>query len=376
MPRGDKPLKLREVDDEIDQPGVVIRLQNAEIKPKKIKPKEEEPILLVPQNLKPNDARGAGGGKRVDAELRTHQPGVEVLLDQGGSQVGISEDGWGQETGHRNPIPWGWFALVGLMLAGALIWSLSRVKTGDERADQIRIESQSTLVDEEKEEREAALFIDRMEQTIRTFFDSTTVETMARLVRQRERVLPLMRQWYADQPVFSGHLKSVKMLQPLTLENRGNFWMASASLTDGTTRSLILEIEASGEPRIDWETLVCYQPMKWDDFATRKPTSTSLDFRVYVERDHFYSHEFANSTRWVSYRLTALDSGETLFGYVAAGSAEAGKIEQILSENGIQRGTLILRLSFPENLQSRQGVVIEKILSARWIYLDPPDSGS
>jgi hypothetical protein len=26
-----------------------------------------------------------------------------------------------------------------------------------------------------------------------------------------------------------------------------------------------------GGIRIDWETLVCYQPMKWDDFAVKRP---------------------------------------------------------------------------------------------------------
>lgn len=372
MAREDKPLKLRAVDHEVVEPTLVIRPEGGKVHVKE----DEEPILLVPQKHMANVSRSFGSGPHVDQELRTHQPGVEVLIDKGVSRVEFFEDEWGKAIGRRNPIPWGWFALTGLILAGALIWSLTRVQTADERADQIRSQTRSALLREEQEEQEARQLIDRMEFTIKTFFDSTTVDTMARMIRHQERVTPLMRRHYAGQPVFSSHLKSVRMLQPLTLDNRGNFWMASALLADGTTHSLILEIGPSGEPRIDWETLVCCQPMKWDDFATRKPKETPLDFRVYVERDHFYSHEFEDATRWVSYRLTALDSGETLSGYVPAGSPEAERIEQFINEAGGQWGTLILRLRFPENLQSRRGVVIEKILSSRWIYLDPPDSGS
>jgi hypothetical protein len=166
------------------------------------------------------------------------------------------------------------------------------------------------------------------------------------------------------------------MLQPLTLDNRGNFWMASVVLSDRTTKSLIIEIEKSGEPRIDWETLVCYQPMKWDDFVANRPTGTSLDFRVYAEQDNFYSHEFADSNQWVSFRITALDSEETLFGYARAGSAEAESLLNLLQQNGGRRATVILRLSIPEGLKSHRGVVIEKLVNSRWLHVDPPDTGS
>jgi len=152
--------------------------------------------------------------------------------------------------------------------------------------------------------------------------------------------------------------------------------MASVALAEGKTHNLIIEILESGEPRIDWETLVCYQPMNWDDFAVQRPTGKSLDFRVYVERDSFYSHEFGDSDRWVSFRLTALGGEETLFGYAAAGSTQAQGLLRLLEENGGRRTSLMLRLGIPEGLQSRRGVVIEELLNSRWIYLDPPDSGS
>jgi len=132
----------------------------------------------------------------------------------------------------------------------------------------------------------------------------------------------------------------------------------------------------SGEPRVDWETLVCYQPMKWDDFAAQRPTGTSLDFRVYVERDSFYSHEFADEKLWTCFRLTALDNEEALFGYARSGSEEAQAMLRMINENDGRKASLILRLIIPEGVRSPRGVVIESLLSARWIYIVPPDPGS
>ncbi len=367
-----KPLELRAVDHEVEPPTLVIRPHSMEVEEKE----EEEPILLVPQGYEENISRTFGESIPEPGRARKLDPEVDVLIDKGVSRIDLFEDAWGKGVARRAPVPWGWFALVGLLLAGALAWSLTHVREADEKADEIRSQTRSTLGREEQEKLEAGRLIARIEETLRRFFDTTTVESRARLVRHRERVLPLMKRHYEARQVFSSRVKSIKMLQPLTLENRGNFWMAHAHLANGDSHSMILEIAPSGQPLVDWETLVCYQPMLWDDFATQRPTGSSLDFRVYVEKDHFYSHEFNDATQWASYRLTALDSGETLFGYVQAGGREAKELDELIQQSGGRWATLILRLRCPEGLQSRRGVIIEKILSSRWLYLDSPDSGS
>ena len=74
--------------------------------------------------------------------------------------------------------------------------------------------------------------------------------------------------------------------------------------------------------------------------------------------------------------LTALDSDETLFGYAKKTEQASRDILEILNLNHGKRASLILRLSIPEGLQSRRGVVIEKMLSPRWLHVDPPDPSS
>jgi hypothetical protein len=372
MAREDKPLRLRTVDDETVEAVPVVRLENRETEARE---RDAKPVRLgaVEADL---PSRRLDLPSREEIELRTHQPGIELLIEPEIANPDLLEENWGEATVRRNPIPWGWFALIGLTITGAVIWSLTRVENADEQLDQIRETTQSVLVDEEKEEMEASRLVDRIDRQLRAYFNATTVDALATMIRHPDRVVPLTKRYYTERPVFTARLRSIKVMQPLTLDNRGNFWMASVILENGMVRNMIIEIDEDGRPLIDWETLVCYQPLSWDEFVSRRPTGTSMDFRVYVERDNFYSHEFADSDQWTSFRLTALDSEETLFGYAHAGSAEAKAIEQIIGQNQAGRATLILRLSIPEGLASRRGAVIEKMVNSRWLYVLPPDTGS
>ena len=370
MAREGKRFELKPVDDEVAKPVPVIRLESDETLLK------EKPIRLHAPMAELKVSKRLDIPSRDDVELRTHQPGIEALIESNAVNPDLVEEDWGSESAlHRN-IPWGWFVLIGLLLAGGVIWSLTRVQTSEIQAEKIRVTTKTVLLDDEKEEKEASKLIESIHRAAREFFNATTIDALARLARQPERVRPLMKIYYADKPVAGSRLSEFRVLQPITLENQANFWMASVELENHEKRNLLIEIMPSGESRIDWETLVCYQPMKWDDFAKTRPTGTSLDFRVYIEQDNFFSHEFADSTRWNCFRLTALNSEETLFGYANVNSEISKKINDLLQHNGGRRASLILRLGIPEGLQSRSGVMIEKLLSPRWLYIDPPDAGS
>ncbi|MGL4398298.1 MAG: hypothetical protein ACRCXD_00390 [Luteolibacter sp.] len=111
-----------------------------------------------------------------------------------------------------------------------------------------------------------------------------------------------------------------------------------------------------------------------DEFALIRPTGAAIDFRVYLEPDHFYSHEFADASRWSSFRLTAIDSEETLFGYIESSSPTLEELRQLLRQSRNRKIPVILRLSIPTGVESRRGVVIEKLVSPGWIYINPPDA--
>ncbi len=383
MARKDKSLQLRVIDDSNLEPSSALRLDNYETEQQE---REFSPAVRLDnyetEQRRAKELKDTEEIERLDSadgdkiELRTHQPGIDVLIEAESVMLDVLEKDWGDSFIRRQAIPWGWFALIGSVIAWAVLWSLARVDKAEIEAIRIRTETATAIMEEAREEREAVELIDRINSSVREFIGATTVEHLIQLVRQPGRVAPLMGHYYADKPVNQGRFKSIRILEPATLGNRGNFWMASVALDNGKVQSLVLEIGESGEPRVDWETFVCYQPMPWDDYARQRPSGVSLDFRVYLEKDNFHNYEFANDEHWVCFRLTAMEGQESVFGYAEADSDVARALLRQLERNDTDRVSVLLRLVIPEGLQSRNGVVIEKLLCPRWLYLVPPDSGS
>ncbi len=375
MARENKPVELRPVDEMADSAEPVVRLENRDTDARE---KAQQPVRLGPQSVDRQVSQRLDLPTRDEHELRTHQPGIEAIIEGETAAPELLEQAWGEESDRRTPHPWGWFALIGLTIFGAVGWSLSRVEQADDQADIIRNTTASALIEEQEKERQANQLIERIHRTLRDFFAVSRIEDYAPLVRQPQRVEPLMRRHYAPtKQLASPLLERVSMLQPLSFEESGDFWMASVELADGQTRQLVVEVLANGEARVDWETLVCYQPMDWDDFVAQRPGGKAVDFRVYAQRDNFYTHEFQDPTRWLCFRLTALDSDEPLYGYVPANSPDAKVLLRLIHLNRGEPTALILRLAFPPGAQQqlRRGVKIQRILSNRWLYIQEPDSG-
>jgi hypothetical protein len=368
MAREVKRFEVKAVDEELEKSRMIVRLENEETQ------QREKPVRLIVEIDETSVSQRLDLPAREFTELRTHQPGVEVLIEGGSENPDFLEENWGGESATHGSLPWGWFVLIAMALGGGVIWSLTRVKESGVGAEKIKVATEVAISTDERDEKEAAALIQRIEETVRDFFRESSVDGLTWLVRHPERVRPLMETYYGEKPITTSQQVAIKLLQPVTLDNRASFWMASVVLVTGKSANLLIEILDSGEARIDWETLVCHQPMPWDTFSTDRPAGTSLDFRVYAEVDNFFSHEFADSNRWACFRLTALDSDVPLFGYAPTGGEVATTIQQLLQQNASHRASLILRLSIPEGLQSRSGVIIEKVLSPRWLYIDSPGS--
>jgi len=374
MAREEKPVKLRMVDEDTEPPVPVIRVDNLETeqidrkKPVRLGPSEEGASSSTRHRL--------DLPSREEVEVRTHQPGIDVLMEPEVTAVESPETAWGATSSRSNPIPWGWYALIALLISSAVIWSWIRVHKAGIHAGQIETQTYSILKSEEQEQKEAEQLIDRINKTTRDYFSATEIKTLLQLIRQPERVGPLMHRYYSNKPVFSAALRTVNSLSPLTLGKNGNFWALSVTLSDGSNNNLLVEIDPSGTPKVDWETLVCYQPMPWDDYVKQQPAGVPMDFRVYVECDSFFSYDFASSERWSCFHLTAMNSQEPLFGYVPKGGDVEKEILTLLENNKVQRMGMILRLNVPKGIKSFRGVIIEKVISHGWLMMNAGDTGS
>lgn len=333
-----------------------------------------QPLRLEVPRASPQESKRLVLPLQEAGDFRTHQPGIDLLIGAAISNPDHFEQGWENDGSHHRHIFWGSLALAGILLTGAALWWSGQIRDPGAQADPIRMANESDVEEETRENPDGGRLAEKIESVTRKYFLASKPEALAKHIRHPERVTPLLNKYYEGRAIPVNPVLRTILLQPLTLDQRANFWMQSVELKNAETRNLIIEITGAGEPKIDWETLVCHQPMEWDTFARERPAGVSLEFRVYLEQDHFFSHEFADSSQWTCFRLTALDSEETLFGYAKTTDAVSTDLLALLDKSGEPRAPVILRVSIPHGLQSRRGLVIEKLMNPRWIYLDPPDA--
>lgn len=367
MARERKPIELRPVEEAPIREEEIVRLEKDAVVVKVVQERVEtrpapEARLEVPDHS--------------EAETkRTHEPGVEVLIEGETATSLADEHSWGSTEAAKNPLPWGWFALLGVALAGAVVWSVSRMVEGKGEVTEARQEADTKVTTAEMSDDKLAAQLDRLEAVVRKYCEASTVEEMARWVRHSERVRPLMDKYYAANPLQPLGFRRQKDFQGAMLGAKTSFWVVKVETGAGKTKALLVEEAEDGTFGVDWETAVVYQPMPWDEYAKTRPKGSRLDFRVHVTRDNFFSHEFANADQWACYRLNIPGSEETLWGYVPKGGQRDMILANLLDHNPDpnKAAAVVLRLSLPEQLESRRGVIIDKVLSTRWLYIETPE---
>lgn len=374
MAREKKRYELKQVEDKaVEKSGSFIRLETNDRDFQ-----AEVPLIIHDEDDDSSALQKLNVPTKEEAPSRSHEPGIETLIDSPAGPAQGLEQTWGSESSASSRIPWGWFALLGLILSAALVWSLTKVDKSQEQAKIIEQSANTTLTKDQESIREATELIETIEKTIRQYFKANTIEERLEFVRHPERVKALMETYYGEQkfPLVSEPVVEIISLQPITLEKLASFWMANVTLQRSKGHDLIFEVLKTGEVKIDWETLVCYQPVKWEDFVMQRPSGQSLDFRIYIEQNDLFSHEFADSSRWNCFRISTLNSDEIVYGYSEVGSQVSKDILAQIAENSGQRVALILRLEIPDGLQSRQGTIIEKVISNNWIFVKDPGGPS
>lgn len=361
MARDPEKAVLRVVEDSPPRPQEVVRLTSTETGVTRTPAAPASPPLA---RLEPEE--------RTTEERRTHEPDYEALVENEVAALPLEET-WSDENRDTKPVPWGWFALIGMGCIAAVAWSITSLVESHQVPQAARTKAISSFDREEQEQAEAEATVDRIMACLRTYLSAPNLESLLPVVRHPERVRPLMESWHQSHALKPTKLESLNLLQPLTLENRGSYWLVSCTTADGNKRRLLLEESDGGMVRVDWESDVCFQPMDWDQYCREKPGG-SFDFRVRISEDKYFSHEFSDSERWACYQLRTLQGDQVLYGYVNVQSPAGQQIRALQQANSGKEISVILRISRPIDLKSPRGVVIERLMSPRWTYVTPPDA--
>lgn len=335
-------------------------------------PVKAEPVAKLALPPAPEAPTRLGTGE-VPEERRSHEPGIDAIID-GRDDSPDPEEQWHPD---RQPVPYGWFVLIAIAVALAVVAATLGGRKDQPSAAEITREAVAERVaGDEVEIREARTLVETVERTITAYLEAEGVEALLPLVRHPERVRPLLEEWYAKHDFEPRKFRKMLVFEPINLGNH-SFWrtMVAVATPGGGEEELepiLVEQLGDGSVRVDWETSVCYQPMAWDDYVRKRPEGLPLDFRVICQPDRagLYSHEFRDEKIWRGIELTARDSEGYAIGYLRRGSELEARLYRLFVENRGRPLALVLRLSRPAGTRSPRGVFIEEIVSPHWLILD------
>lgn len=130
----------------------------------------------------------------------------------------------------------------------------------------------------------------KIEDTLRGFFSSPTVESKLAFVRDEQRVRPMMEQFHREHTVTRQDWKGLGWV--LSVEEPGfRLGYAEATFTDAEPVILTIEEQEDETFRVDWESSVRYGELAWSEFIRTQPTTPKL-FRLIASRPrHAFSKE-------------------------------------------------------------------------------------
>lgn len=351
--------------------GVPMRKHKKQPELRQVEPEPIEEFVILPPIHQPEEEKKLRleVKERSEMKFRTHEPKLRELENTEEASLEDEWDGKKEEVRVRA----GWWIVLGAIATAILSWLVVDFIRTPNKDDAVILINPSTQAAESKEERidrEARETIEAIHGAVKRFYAAANLEAMLEEVRHPQRVRPLMEDHYARKPLLASEVSLVEGLNPLTIGTRSEFWVVVTRHHSGEQGKVVVEVSGPDRVKVDWETFVCYQPMDWDEFAKKRPANFKGDFRVYVQSDDFYNYEFADSDKYQSYKLSALNSYEVLYGYVQRDSPFYQEMEDLLARSSGQPAPMLLRLHLPEGLKSRSGVLVEKLLTPRWLVVD------
>lgn len=293
---------------------------------------------------------------------------------QGTAQPGAreaTEERWTHSAAAKpRPVNWNQVAAVYAVAAVAHTAIVFLSFDSARKADPAELAAAAAATHKQQAESKATLL--DLHTTVRGYLNAGSVEEKLRWVRHPERVAPLMARHYRKNALENRRFRAVKNMRAVTAWSK-SFILLTAELESGGTQFLAVEHGEDGGFKVDWETEVCYQPMAWKDF-TKQNKPVTIDMRVLARPDNRYNREFSEDKEYVCFRMVSRESKIPVYGYAKRNSPVWHDLRLFFTgrrQTGADGEPLILRLRVPENGFARNGVVIERFLSDRWLYLDP-----
>lgn len=206
-------------------------------------------------------------------------------------------------------------------------------------------------------------FRDQVWQTIQQFCAAPNPAAFLPLLREPERVGPLLKRFYNSENPWTP-LPLARRPDLTGLQVHRNFVVLNLPLADYGSRPIALEQTPAGF-RIDWESFVGYSELAWGELRRTRPRHPVV-LRAVVKPSDYYNLDFPSATTHRCYQISDINSDHVLYGYVPLGSDSELQVKKILL-NAPQINA-VLRVRYPEKSTNDRQLEITEVLEKGWIF--------
>lgn len=197
------------------------------------------------------------------------------------------------------------------------------------------------------------------------FLNAANVDERLELVRDRERVEPLMRAYYerhGDGPI------GFRQIAPSgTLAFRDSLAVVEVVMEDWSQRQIAFDL-GSDPPPVDWESFVGYSDMSIVELREHQPPEPQL-LRALVQwlNPGFYAFDFADEEALDSYVISDAETGDYLYGYAVRLEPVATRLRELSASSSARPFLAVLKVRFPDNPRTDNQIWIDEVLAEGWV---------
>jgi hypothetical protein len=204
----------------------------------------------------------------------------------------------------------------------------------------------------------------RVRAVAERFLNAASWQDRLALVREPDRVAPLMERFYADPDNPDGPVPHLPLPPEGKILVHESLLLISVGKEDRRTLPLALELTAPDEYRVDWESFVGFCEVPWNEIPDRRPIEPFL-LRAKVKPGNFYNFGFRDDS-WSNWHLDDRRGEQRLYGYAELNGVTESDLKLHLGRSKKQV-YLLLKVRFPEDAPSPHQVEITEVIAKGWV---------
>jgi hypothetical protein len=211
--------------------------------------------------------------------------------------------------------------------------------------------------------RSEAEFLSLAQPLAEAFLSATTLEELLPLIRDGERMKPKLIAHHPDGKI---NAPGLSRFNPSGHVSYKDSFAAVSILTPDFESKQLAFVDGADGLKIDWESWVGWSEMPWQNLSESRPTRPVL-IRAMMKSVNYYNFNFADESKWRSYRLVSPDGEHMLYGYAERNSLLDQRLQPREQSTSV---AVTVKIRFPDEGDTRNQVMIDDYITDGWIIPD------